>query len=418
MKIQKYLMLAPLAISLGAVPAVGADLGGDCCADLEERIAELEATTARKGNRKVSLTISGQINETLYWWDDGVESNVYQGSNTFNSSRFRFKGNAKINSEWSAGYHLEIDFEGAIAARQTQDNDDVSRAPRLRHAVWYLKSNRLGEVRVGQDSFSTDNITYITTSGLGAASSANLNVSPGAGLGYRNSDGSISTVSGASLWQLTDTDRGNVVRYVSPVLAGFNLQAAWGEDDIWDVALRYAGELGQFRVAGGIGFLQNVENGAGPGRQVNYGAQSSDFDDLRGMISIMHTPTGLFIDFSGINREFDNPGLGDFQYWYIRPGIAQKFNSLGKTVLFGEYSEATGALEGTTADTEFLGASGLVADSEQTSWGLGVSQFIDAAAMELYLGYRNTEADLTDTNGGRSAYDDIDVVYSGARIKF
>jgi hypothetical protein len=28
--------------------------GGDCCADLEERIAELEATTAKKGNRKVS----------------------------------------------------------------------------------------------------------------------------------------------------------------------------------------------------------------------------------------------------------------------------------------------------------------------------------------------------------------------------
>ena len=33
--------------------ASAADLGGNCCADLEERIAELEATTARKGNRKV-----------------------------------------------------------------------------------------------------------------------------------------------------------------------------------------------------------------------------------------------------------------------------------------------------------------------------------------------------------------------------
>ena len=35
--------------------AKAADLGGDCCADLEERVAELEATTARKGNRKMSL---------------------------------------------------------------------------------------------------------------------------------------------------------------------------------------------------------------------------------------------------------------------------------------------------------------------------------------------------------------------------
>lgn len=38
-----------------------ADLGGNCCADLEERIAELEATTARKGNRKVSLTSHGWV---------------------------------------------------------------------------------------------------------------------------------------------------------------------------------------------------------------------------------------------------------------------------------------------------------------------------------------------------------------------
>ncbi|MEL6421244.1 MAG: porin, partial [Pseudomonadota bacterium] len=42
-------------------PAQAADLGGDCCADLEERVAELEATAVRHGNRKVKLTLSGQV---------------------------------------------------------------------------------------------------------------------------------------------------------------------------------------------------------------------------------------------------------------------------------------------------------------------------------------------------------------------
>ena len=51
--------------------AFAADLGGNCCADLEERIAELEATTARKGNRKVSLTVSGWVGQQVMWWDDG-----------------------------------------------------------------------------------------------------------------------------------------------------------------------------------------------------------------------------------------------------------------------------------------------------------------------------------------------------------
>ena len=43
-------------------PAKAADLGGDCCADLEERVAELEATTVRKGNKKVSVTLYGKVN--------------------------------------------------------------------------------------------------------------------------------------------------------------------------------------------------------------------------------------------------------------------------------------------------------------------------------------------------------------------
>ncbi|MGE0856250.1 MAG: hypothetical protein AB7L18_09210, partial [Hyphomicrobiaceae bacterium] len=73
------LSLAALAaVLLGSVPASAADLGGDCCADLEERVAELEATTVRKGNRKVSLTIYGQVNQAVMWWDDTGESNFYQ----------------------------------------------------------------------------------------------------------------------------------------------------------------------------------------------------------------------------------------------------------------------------------------------------------------------------------------------------
>ena len=47
--------------------AKAADLGGDCCADLEERVAELEATTVRKGNRKVSVKLSGQVNRAVIW---------------------------------------------------------------------------------------------------------------------------------------------------------------------------------------------------------------------------------------------------------------------------------------------------------------------------------------------------------------
>ena len=39
-------------------------------------VAVLEATTARKGNRKVSLTVSGWMNQALLVWDDGHDSDA------------------------------------------------------------------------------------------------------------------------------------------------------------------------------------------------------------------------------------------------------------------------------------------------------------------------------------------------------
>ncbi len=96
----------------GSVSANAADLGGDCCADLEERVAELEATTARKGNRKVSLKISGWVNEEVMYWDDGTEQNVYVGTNTLEQRRFKFSAKPRSTSDWSAGYTIEIGLNG------------------------------------------------------------------------------------------------------------------------------------------------------------------------------------------------------------------------------------------------------------------------------------------------------------------
>jgi hypothetical protein len=85
--------MAAMGLFAGGVAmpsAKAADLGGDCCADLEERVAELEATTARKGNRKMSLTITGQVNRIVTWYDDSKSSMTYYGlDNTNSSSRSR-----------------------------------------------------------------------------------------------------------------------------------------------------------------------------------------------------------------------------------------------------------------------------------------------------------------------------------------
>src|SRR5215470_1071915 len=109
---------AGLLVGGVAIPsAKAADLGGDCCADLEERVAELEATTARKGNRKMSVTITGQVHKMIMWWDDGMSSKqIYGLENRNSSTRFSILGEAKVTPAVKIGFEIMLDNQGASSA--------------------------------------------------------------------------------------------------------------------------------------------------------------------------------------------------------------------------------------------------------------------------------------------------------------
>jgi hypothetical protein len=139
-----------VAVGLGAImttPAIAADLSGNCCADLEERLAEFESTTARKGNRKVSLTISGWINEALFLWDGGTQHNAYLGTNMVEQSRVKFIGEAKINKEWSGWLRARDRRAGPSQQPEEPALRDYRDFPRK--SYWYVKSKRLGQVAMG-----------------------------------------------------------------------------------------------------------------------------------------------------------------------------------------------------------------------------------------------------------------------------
>src|SRR5262249_43461028 len=154
-----------------------------CCADLEERIAELEATTARKGNRKVSLTISGWVAEQVMWWDDGFENNVYvSGIGRTLQSHFKLTGQATISPGWYAGYVIQVEVGTADSFVFTQFPDapplfagsglgtvvtDTERGVYTLQSFWFIKSDHLGKVSVGKQSQASDN-TAILVDGSGS----------------------------------------------------------------------------------------------------------------------------------------------------------------------------------------------------------------------------------------------------------
>src|SRR5262249_35563403 len=144
-------------------------LGGNCCADLEERVAELEATTARKGNRKVSLTISGWVTEQVMGWDDGHESNVYVvGAGTTLGTNVKFTGQAQIMPGWTAGYVIHIEADGSDALTINQDRDNgpglfagTQNYVQTLQSFWFIKSEHLGKVGVGLQSMPSDNAAIL-----------------------------------------------------------------------------------------------------------------------------------------------------------------------------------------------------------------------------------------------------------------
>lgn len=408
MKSKLFGVVCVVAASSALTPAYAADLGGDCCADLEERVAELEATTARKGNRKVSLTVYGQVNTAVMFWDAPNERNVYVVDNDISSTRFGFKGKAKISSDWSAGYKIEVETQSAASNEVDEGDDDGPPQILLRKSEWYVKSKTLGTFTVGQGGFASDDAATVDLSGTNIIAQFDdlkfgerFDPRPGfAGAGR----GDYDDYTRGGSWEF---NRGNRIRYDTPTIAGFTVSAAWGEDDAWDVALRYAGEFGQFKMAGAVAYGEVTDR---TGSLSNDNVCNGDCDQISlvtGSASIMHSPTGLFVTAAAAWREFDNvPGVADEEnnYFAIRGGISQKWIPLGKTAIYGEWQ--------TTDIDNFRGDLGRSAGID--IWGAGIVQKIDAAAMEMYLGYRHASPD----DDVQLNLGDLNVVTAGARIKF
>jgi len=450
-----YALVAAGLIAGGlATSASAADLGGNCCADLEERIAELEATTARKGNRKVSLTVSGWVGQQVTFWDDGVESNTYihdLGSTL--GSHVKFTGSAQISPGWSAGYVLHIEAIGSDSLTTSQTNPNGPALYNLLanqettggggvqtlQSYWFIRSDQLGKVSLGKQSQASDNAA-ILVDGSGSLVPANWVAFDVRAFNVRLSDGGTAGIWGLAgggcgsmggVWGDCNGLTQNVVRYDSPTFGGFSVSASWGEDDMWDVAARYAGEFWGFKLAAAVAY--NEVNSTGvlcPAGQNCIGSEiggynnlgSIDADYLQAGAFLMHVPTGLFaygaygtID-NKIDTDFAN--AGEYDTWYVKAGLRSRFSALGHTVFYGEYLNADGAGVVGILDADGIDNGDDISIDDVEVWGAGIVQEIDAAAMSVWVKYRHISADTTDIDALGLSAEDFQYVGVGGLINF
>src|SRR5262245_21290427 len=292
---------AALGLTLGgfafkATPGRAADLGGDCCADLEERVAELEATTVRKGNKKVSVTISGWVVKSMNWWDDEHNDSFAVGDKDADlASRFAITGSALIAPGWTGGFNITVVAPGdvfGIFSNQIQEFNNIvdgglsgfdeNGAIRTLYSYIYIKSDTWGAVNWGYLSPASDNHAVLADIS-GTVIESNAVFFEGGGFFIRpKHNGNDHAPGFAGLDQtitwndfLTCYTGGGVgadcfgaprgaIRYDSPTWGGFRFETSYGivendaavtpDSNFWDAAVFYTADWNSIKVSAAYAF--------------------------------------------------------------------------------------------------------------------------------------------------------------------
>jgi len=462
-----------------STPVKAADLGGDCCADLEERVAELEATTVRKGNKKVSVTLSGWVIKTMNWWDDGSDSSFAVGDKDYDlGSRFAITGSATIAPGWSGGYNLTVTAGGdTFGILSNQNNEFASVNGALAgsnyaaidtlYSYIYIKSDKYGTLNWGHLSPASDNPAVLADIS-GTVIESNAVGFEGQGFFLRpNGQAAISGLTWNSFSLCSSQIAPGVadcfgvaepaVRYDSPTWGGFRFETSYGTSNInqvlgalsptrdeafWDIAAFYNNDFGNFKVSLAYAYTWM--------QSTALSTSGEDYHQVGG--TLMHVPSGLGIYATG-NFESaagTNAGTGgamrDTTEWGVKPFIKRSWNPLGATVLYGEYYQANDGFSAVSGTNMCGAANGFVAgsnignfcapnalntvtttSSEFQRWGLGAVQEIDAAAMHVFARWQHQElgADFigfNQTTGAvqavKQGFDNYDLFQVGGIIFF
>jgi hypothetical protein len=379
--------------------AKASDLGGNCCADLEERIAELEQTTVGKGNARTQVRIVGRVSRALVYTDFGDYNDWSVGDNSNDPSYVGIAGTYVIAPKLKAKSYVEIGLGGYEANMVTGGYGHIesdTTALYMRQVWFRFEHEDLGAVTVGKAKQATDGISQLDRTRSFVASQP-MTLRPLTGPGF-----------GEAIEM--DGTRANVVRYDSPSLKGFWLSGSVaasntdlaGETDgnVWDVAARYWGTLGQFDIAAGVGYREGIwiEDDSFVGVPLSISIDGLP-KVLSGSASVKHKPSGIFVNASYGNMDLDVVPV-EISSYAVKAGVEVPWlKPFGKG--FGAHANST------TAYVEYgnwdLGDLGV---SDVDYWGAGLVQTF--GPVDLYVSGRRY--DVFD--------EDLTVVMAGGSLSF
>jgi len=343
----------------------------------------LPAGVAKSGNKRVQLTVSGQINRAVLFTDDGDRQDAFFVDNDNSSTRVRLVGKARATEELTVGTLFEVEFQSNPSNVVNQDNERGVGTGTFneRHFDLFFDHERFGKLSLGQGDTASNSASEVDLSGTSVVGYSSVSDMAGGIFFVDDNTGRTAIRVSDAFSNMDGLSRDDRIRYDTPGFAGFVASASAIADERWDVALRYSRQYGETKVAAAVAYSD------APGAQ----------ERIDGSISVLFG-NGFNITAAAGRDDPDQAGRDNPTFVYGKLGYLMDMFEIGRTAL------AVDVYAG-----KDIGADG----DDSLSVGAFAVQNVDVIATELYLGYRYYDLDRDGLD-----LDPVNAVMTGARIKF
>ena len=381
---------------------------------------------------ETTWNISGWINEGMTYYDDGEGSNAAQLSDngTTLGSRITLSGSYEPEKTGlKAGFEVIVEpFSGTpnfAGGGQTtpllfanQDNLETFNGG----DIGLLGSSvniggNWGKVTVGLQSMPTDNIAVLADpsgtiwSGISPIFRGNGFFIRGVGAGAANTTwGSFAqclTTPGLGIGIDCNGIYRNGVRYDLPAFGPISVAVGYANDDIYDIAVKYSGELAGMTANLHFGYAVNSDGGT------NVGGSGASVFQVQG--GLMDPGTGLFGVVTYQLEEADDAAAGsgdETDALYLKSGIKKGWLDFGDTAFYGEY--------GLYTDQFGLASVDGVSGSEITRIGFVAEQHFGSRLI-IYGKWKQLSLDVDGTAAADALYngaEDLSLITAGVTYQF
>jgi len=362
-----------------------------------------------------SWSISGWINEAVSSWDDGVDSGVAQLSDngTTLGSRITLAGSTPLKGNFikTAGFEVILEplSNNTPLIFSDQETFDTTGAD-----IGVLGSSLhfggdWGKITLGTQSMPTDNIAVLADPSLTLWSG----ISPvfrGNGFAIRGlGPGAGNTSWGSFLNCLTSNELTGIggigidcngiyrngVRYDLPTFGNVSVAVGYANDDVFDIAAKYNGKLGDVTTIFHIGYATNSDGGSVVGA-------TGGADNFQLQLGLMHPNSGLFGTVAAQFESADSADAGsgdDTDAYWLKAGVKKQWMDIGDTALYFEY----GTYNDQYGSAQVDGVTG----SEVQHFGLSYDQYFGSKLI-LYLKYENLSLDVDGDALAQANYGDAE----------